>query len=151
MRFSGLTATTLLNSHTLKLLNSDKKRGSMTNFEFAEMMKARSKAFAVQIIKFYGTLPKSDEARVLGRQVLRSGTAVAANYRAACRAKSKADFVSKLGTVVEETDETTLWLELFEDANVCASQAVRALKSESEELLRIFSSALATARERVKS
>ncbi len=120
----------------------------MTNFEFAEMMKMRSKAFAVQIIKFYGTLSKSDEARVLGRQVLRSGTAVAANYRAACRAKSKADFISKLGTVVEETEETTLWLELFEEASICASQAVQARKNESEELLRIFSSALATARER---
>ncbi len=118
----------------------------MTNFEFGEMLKARSKAFAVQIVIFYRNLPKSDEARVLGRQVLRAGTSVAANYRAVCRAKSKADFISKLGTVVEETDETMLWLELFEEAGVCPPETVRPLKQESEDLLRIFSSSLATAR-----
>ncbi len=120
----------------------------MTNFEFAEMLKARSKGFAVRIVRLYKTLPKSDEARVLGRQVLRAGTSVAANYRAECRAKSKADFISKLGTVLEETDETMLWLELFEEAEVCSPEAVRQLKEESRELLRVFSSSLATARQR---
>src|SRR3989454_10139093 len=69
----------------------------MNNFEFGEKMKRRTKSFAVQIVKFYKKLPKTDEARVLGRQVLRSGTSVAANYRAVCRAKSQADFISKMG------------------------------------------------------
>jgi four helix bundle protein len=122
----------------------------MTNFEFAEAMKARTKAFAVEMVRFYRRLPSSDEARVLGRQALRSGTSIAANYRAACRAKSEADFISKLGTVVEETDETTLWLELFEEAGVCSPKATRQLKQQSEELLRILSASLATARRRGK-
>jgi four helix bundle protein len=118
----------------------------MNNFEFGEKTKARTKAFAVQIVKFYKTLPKTDEARVLGRQVLRSGTSVAANYRAVCRAKSPADFVSKMGTVVEEADETLLWLELFVEAEICSPDKVTPLKAEADELLRLFSKALGTAK-----
>ncbi len=119
----------------------------MNNFEFGEKMRRRTKAFAVQIVKFYKTLPRTDEARVLGRQVLRSGTSVAANYRAVCRAKSQADFISKMGTVVEETDETLLWLELFLEAAVCvADKKLDELTREADELLRLFSSSLGTAR-----
>ena len=118
----------------------------MDNFEFGEKLKKRTKTFAVQIIKLFKYLPRSDEARVLGRQVLRSGTSVAANYRAVCRAKSNADFISKMGTVFEETDETLLWLELFEEAGILPAAAVNPLKQESDELLRIFSRSLNTAR-----
>lgn len=118
----------------------------MDNFEFGEKLKKRTKTFAVQIIKFYRNLPRTDEARVLGRQVLRSGTSVAANYRALCRAKSNADFISKMGTVVEETDETLLWLELFEEAEIQPAATLKPLIQESDELLRIFSRSLSTAR-----
>ena len=118
----------------------------MDNFEFGERLKKRTKAFAVDVIRFYVKLPRSVEARVLGRQLLRSGTSVAANYRAVCRAKSNPDFISKLGTVVEETDETLLWLELFEEAEVLPGSALGPLKQESRELLNIFSRALSTAR-----
>ena len=118
----------------------------MNNFEFSKKMKTRTKAFAVQIVKFYKSLPRVDEARVLGRQVLRLGTSIAANYRAVCRSKSQADFISKMGTVVEETDETLLWFELFEEAEVCAAEKVAKLKNESTELLQIFSAALGTAK-----
>src|SRR6185312_1191709 len=118
----------------------------MNNYQFGEEMKGRTKAFAVRIIKFYKRLPKTDEARVLGRQVLRSGTSVAANYRAVCRAKSQADFISKMGTVVEEVDESLLWLELFEDAELIAPGKLNGLKREAEELLSIFSRSLNTAR-----
>jgi len=76
----------------------------MNMLEFASQMQARTKRFAVHVIKFYVKLPKTEEGKVLGRQLLRSLTSVAANYRAACRAKSGADFIQKLGTVVEETD-----------------------------------------------
>lgn len=114
----------------------------MNNFEFSQKMKARTKAFAVLIVKFYKMLPKTDEARVLGRQVLRSGTSLAANYRAVCRSKSQADFISKMGTVVEEADETLLWTELIEEAEVCPPDKLAKLKSEAEELLRIFSAGL---------
>src|SRR5215467_13210996 len=120
----------------------------MNNYEFGEEMKNRSKAFAVRIIKFYKQLPKTDDARVLGRQILRSGTSVAANYRAVCRAKSTADFVSKMGTVVEEADETVLWLELLEEGDVWHSQELLSLTREASELLNVFASSLATARER---
>ena len=118
----------------------------MNNYEFGEKMKRRTKAFAVQIVKFYKKLAKTDEARVLGRQVLRSGTSVAANYRAVCRAKSQADFISKMGTVVEEADETLFWLELCEDVEVCSSALVADLKREADELLSIFASSLSTSR-----
>src|SRR5258706_16425991 len=91
----------------------------MNNLDFATKMQRRTKSFAVQVVKFFGKLPKTDEARVLGRQMLRSGTSVAANHRAVCRAKSDANFISKLGTVVEEADESLLWLELLEDAAIC--------------------------------
>ena len=76
------------------------------NLEFAKKMQQRTMAFAVQVVKFIARLPKTDEARVSGRQLLRSGTSVAANYRAVCRSKSTADFISKMGTVVEEADVT---------------------------------------------
>jgi four helix bundle protein len=119
---------------------------TMNNYEFGEELKQRTKAFAVRIIKFYKRLPKTDEARVLGRQVLRSGTSVAANYRAVCRAKSQADFISKMGTVLEEADESLLWLELFENAGLISAEKLKALKLEAEELVRIFSRSLNTAR-----
>ena len=88
----------------------------MNNLEFAKKMQGRTMAFAVQVIKFFVKLPKADEARVPGRQLLRAGTSVAANYRAVCRAKSEADFISKMGTVVEEAEESVFWLELLEQA-----------------------------------
>jgi four helix bundle protein len=118
----------------------------MNNFEFGEQMKKRTKTFAVQVVKFYKNLPRTDEARVLGRQLLRSGTSVAANYRAVCRAKSKADFISKLGTVVEEADESLLWLELFEAADIVPTTKLESLMKGSQELLRVLSRSLSTAR-----
>ena len=129
-------------------MKKGKRKGQrqMNNFEFGEQMKRRTKSFAVRIVRFYRKLPRTDEARVLGRQLLRSGTSVAANYRAVCRAKSQADFISKLGTVVEESDESLLWLELFEEAEVLPVDKLATLKCEAEELLRIFSSLLSTAR-----
>jgi len=76
----------------------------------------RTKQFALRIVRLFRALPKSDEARVLGRQLLRSGTSVGANYRAVCRARTRAEFVAKLGIVLEEADETCFWLELLADA-----------------------------------
>src|SRR5262245_57630850 len=108
-----------------------------TNLEFAKEMQARTKAFALRVIRMYQKLAKTDVARVLGKQVLRSGTSVAANYRAACRSKSRADFISKLGTTVEEADETAFWLELLEESGVVPTAKLESLKKEAEELLRI--------------
>jgi four helix bundle protein len=128
-----------------QLGTQQQKEVCMNKLEFAKQMQAR-KEFAVQVVRCYGKLPKSDEGRLLGRQFLRAGTSTAANYRAACRAKSEADFTSKLGTVVEEADETLFWLELLEEASVCPGALVAWVKTEADELLRIFGTSLTTAR-----
>jgi four helix bundle protein len=121
-------------------------KGNMNKLEFATKMQARTKAFAVQIVKFFVKLPKTDEARVLGRQLLRAATSVAANYRAVCRSKSDADFISKLGTVVEETDESLFWIEVLEESGICPTSQVAVQKREADELLRILSTSLSTAK-----
>ncbi|HXX22199.1 MAG TPA: four helix bundle protein [Terriglobia bacterium] len=114
----------------------------------AEELKKRTKQFAIRIVRLYQALPKRDEARVIGRQVLRSGTSVAANYRAVCRARSKAEFVAKLGVVVEEIDETVFWLELLVETGIVAESRMESLQKEVTELLAIFAASQHTARNR---
>jgi four helix bundle protein len=76
------------------------------SLSLAEQLRERTKEFAIRVVRLFRSLPKTEEARIIGKQVLRSSTSVAANYRAVCRARSKAEFVAKIGTVVEEADET---------------------------------------------
>jgi four helix bundle protein len=111
-----------------------------------EILRDRSKQFAILVVKFFKSLPKSDEARIIGKQLLRSATSVAGNYRAAGRSRSRAEFISKLGTVVEESDETVFWLELLIDAEVVERKKVEALLSEANELLAIFAASQRTAK-----
>ena len=111
-----------------------------------ENLKKRTKKFALEVIKFFEALPKNETCRILGRQLLRAGTSVGANYRAACRAKSNADFISKMGTVEEEADESNYWIELLiEDGKVSEAKAAPLLK-EANELLAITVSSINTAR-----
>jgi four helix bundle protein len=85
----------------------------------ASGLQNRTKQFAIRIVKLFRSLPKTEEARVIGRQVLRSGTSVAANYRAVCQARSKAEFIAKVGVVVEEeADESVFWLELLAETGI---------------------------------
>jgi four helix bundle protein len=100
-------------------------------------MKQRTKAFALRVIKLVGSLPNTLVARRLGDQLLRAGTSVAANYRDACRARSKADFSSKLGIVEEEADESALWIEMLGDARVMPSKRLANLLGEAEQLTAI--------------
>ena len=100
-------------------------------------MRLRTKQFALRIIKLYAALPKTVEAQVLGKQVLRSGTSTGAHYREACRAKSNADFISKL-RVVQELDETLYWLELLEESQIVGSKRLQPLKQETNELIAMF-------------
>ena len=93
-------------------------------------------------------LPKTEEAKIMGRQVLRSGTSVAANYRAVCRARSKAEFAAKLGIVVEEADETVFWLELLVESGIVPEERARGLTDEAKELLAIFVVSRRTARKK---
>ena len=99
---------------------------------------ARTKAYALRIIRLYSALPKTTVAQVLGRQVLRSGTSVGAHYREANRAKSTADFVSKIEGGLQELDETAYWLELLADSKVGSADELRTLIDETEELISIF-------------
>ncbi len=114
----------------------------------AEELKNRSKQFAIRIVKLFRSLPRTEEARIIGKQMLRSGTSVAANYRAVCRARSKAEFIAKIGVVVEEADETVLWLELLVDTDIVRESRMTNLLSEANELLAIFAASQYTARKR---
>lgn len=109
-------------------------------------MKKRTKAFALHIIRFVETLPKSRTTDVIGRQLLRSGTSVGANYRAACRAKSRADFIYKMGIIEEETDESIFWMELLIESGIVKVDDVLNLIKEANELLAIIVSSIKTAR-----
>jgi four helix bundle protein len=113
----------------------------------AEELKVRTKQFAIRIIKFVQALPKSSEAQVIGRQLLRSGTSVAANYRAVCRSRSNPEFIAKMGTVIEEADETAFWLELVDEASI-TSEHVEPLLREAGELVKIFAASRLTASRR---
>ena len=108
----------------------------------AEAMKERTKHFALQIIRLCRSLPPSQESRIIARQLLRSATSVAANYRAVCRARSSPDFISKLGIVLEEADESLFWLELLVDAGLAHSDRVRLPLEEANELVSIFVASL---------
>lgn len=120
------------NEHSLMMQEQDLKR--------------RTKRFALDVISFVERLPKGETCRILGRQLLRAGTSVGANYRAASRAKSSADFVSKMGTVEEEADESGYWLELLvESGNVAATKAA-SLVSEANEFVAISVASINTAR-----
>ena len=99
---------------------------------------SRTKDFALRIIKLYVALPKTTEAQVLGKQLLRSGTSVGAHYREARRAKSDADFVSKVEGGLQELDETGYWLELLVDAGIVKVEQLNPLLKEVEELIAIF-------------
>lgn len=111
-----------------------------------EALRDRTKKFALRIIRLVRALPKTDEGRVIGRQLLRSGTSVAANYRSCHRAKSRADFAAKMATVLEEADETQLWLELLLEGGTLKKGHLGELMKETDELIRIFSASLRTAR-----
>src|SRR5229473_8555526 len=119
----------------------------MERLDQAKRLQDRTKKFAVRVIKSFARLPKDEAARIIGRQFLRSGTSLAANYRAACRARSSADFISKISVVSEEADETLFWLELLIDSELITTKKVESLMAECEELLKIFSASLATAKQ----
>ena len=111
-----------------------------------EEMKQRTKLFALGIIQLVESLPKEQTAKVLGGQLLRSGTSVGSNYRSACRAKSIADFISKMGIVEEEADESLYWMELLIETGIEVNRKMEALMKEAGELLSITVASIKTAR-----
>lgn len=105
---------------------------------------------ALRVIKMAESLPKNKAGYIFGDQILRSSTSTASNYRAACRAKSKADFIYKLGIVEEESDETEFWLEMIVDSGLLSEKKLAALRNEVNQITRIVSASKITARNRVK-
>ncbi|MBA2645892.1 MAG: four helix bundle protein [Pyrinomonadaceae bacterium] len=101
-------------------------------------LRGRTKAFALRVINLYTALPQRPEAQVLGKQILRSGTSVGAHYHEACRAKSDADFISKVEGGLQELEETIYWLELIVEAGIFSDERVKSLHDEADELTAMF-------------
>src|SRR5438045_8817900 len=113
-----------------------------------EDLKQRTKAYALRIIRLVDSLPKNRTADVIGRQLLRSATSVGANYRAACRAKSTADFIAKMGIVEEEADESLYWMELLIDSSLVPQERLTELMAEGHEIITMTVASIRTARTR---
>jgi four helix bundle protein len=104
----------------------------------SDELKRRTKQFALRILKLVAALPNTVQGRAIASQLVRAGTAVAANYRAACRGRSKAEFIAKLGTVEEEADESAFWMELIIESGLLKQQVVESLLTEANELTKIM-------------
>ena len=109
-------------------------------------LKTRTKQFGLRVMNLVAVLPKTAAGRAIGSQLVRSGTSVGANYRAACRSRSKAEFIAKIGVVVEEADESAFWLELIMDGGILKPELVSPLHEEAEELTAIFAASCRTAK-----
>jgi four helix bundle protein len=121
------------------------QKGKVTEMTPDEL-KARTKAFALRVVNLADAMPPSPAAQVIGRQLLRSATSVGANYRAACRAQSRADFAARLSIVIEETDEALYWLEPLEESGVFKGDRLAELRKEANELLSIVIASRKTAK-----
>jgi len=113
-----------------------------------EEMRTRTKRFALRVIRLVSALPRSIPGKAIGAQLIRSGTSVGANYRAACKARSKAEFIARLGTVEEEADESAYWMELLIESNVMKAQRVGPLLKEATELTAIMAASRKSASSR---
>lgn len=116
-----------------------------------EELKKRTYHFALAIIKLIGELPNTKAGNTAGYQLVRSGTSVAANYRTALKARSNADFISKITVVEEESDESLFWLELIRDSDLLPAERLQSLIRESKELTAIFTSTGKTSREKIRN
>ncbi|HEY6371631.1 MAG TPA: four helix bundle protein [Candidatus Sulfotelmatobacter sp.] len=117
----------------------------------AEVLKNRTQALALRIIRVVRSLPQGQEGRIISQQLIRSGMSVAANYRAFCRARSRPEFLTKLAIVIEEADESAFWLELLVDAGLVPERKLREMRSEANRLVAIFNASPTTARKRATS
>jgi four helix bundle protein len=111
----------------------------------SEALRNRTKAFALRIIRLFRALPRKTDAQVIGKQLLRSGTSIGANYRAACVARSKTEFASRTAVVLEEADETVFWIELLVESGMMPGKRLEPLLNEAQELTRIFAASRRTA------
>jgi len=112
-------------------------------------LKNRTKRFSLRVLRLVAALPNTMQGRAIGKQLIRSGTSVGANYRAACRGRSRAEFVAKLGVVEEEADESAFWMELVVESGLLAARQVRPLLEEAHALVAIMASSKISARKRL--
>jgi len=129
-------------------LKNPTQPGTESALTKATELKQRSKSFAVRIVNLFRSLSRAPDAQTLGKQLLRCGTSVAANYRAVCRARSQAEFISRMAIVVEEADETVFWLELLIETGIISSERTHDLLKEANELAAIFGASLRTSKQR---
>jgi four helix bundle protein len=113
-----------------------------------EQLRDRTKAFALRVVRLFRSLPYRTDTQFLGKQLLRCGTSVAANYRAVCRARSRAEFIARIGVVAEEADEAVLWLELMIESGIIKAETAKELVAEARELAAIFTASQQTAKKR---
>ena len=113
-------------------------------------MKERTKAFALRVIRLAGSLPRDRASEVMGRQLLRSGTSVGANYRSACRSRSDKDFMARMGLVEEEADESMYWMELLVQSKLVRRELVEDLLGEADEIVRIVVASIKTVKHRTQ-
>lgn len=116
------------------------------NVDKHNVLRDRTKSFALRVIRMSDVLPKTHSGNVIGNQILRSSTSMAANYRAAGRSRSKAEFITKMGVLVEEADETLFWLELLRDSAIIKASKLESMLDEANQLLAIFTASRRTAR-----
>ena len=126
-------ASALFCKHTMNMAD-DKK-------DFVSQLQGRTKQFVLRSIRVFKALPPTEEARVVGKQFLRSASSVGANYRAVCRARSQNEFFAKMSITVEEADESLFWMEIMSEAGILPSEKLKALMDEAEELIKILSTA----------
>jgi four helix bundle protein len=116
----------------------------------ADHLKKRTKEFSLRILKLVGALPNDARGRAIGSQLIRAGMSVGANYRAACRARSRAEFIAKIGVVEEEADESAFWMELIVESEILREKKVTALHLEAKELVAIMARSRITAAKHMK-
>lgn len=109
--------------------------------EFIESFKRRTKEFVLRSVRVFQALPKTEEAQILGKQFLRSASSTGANYRAACRARSKAEFYAKLSITIEEADESLFWMEVLAESNIIPLSRLDSLMQEATEIVKVLSKA----------
>jgi len=121
-----------------QLARSQNENGSTSKAMNADDLKRRTKQFALRVLKLFSALPNTVTGRAIGSQLVRAGTSVGANYRAACRGRSKAEFVAKMGITEEEADESAYWMEVIIEGELLKPRQVQPLLTEAEELTKIF-------------
>ena len=122
----------------------------MNSLDKATALKQHTKSFAIRVVNLFRSLPRSPDAQTLSKQLLRCGTSVGANYRAVCRSRSQAEFIARMGIVIEEADESVFWLELLGETGVISPTRTQDLLNEANELVKIFGASLRTSKQGVK-